>query len=146
MGASGRPGSEAQRDSSSSSLSPWSVPPLSVPRPCLSISSVSLPLGLWEAGPWLSTAPCFSREENQQNFAVARTYSCEFPEPQGPGIGLGVGGVHMGTVTRPNLVEWGDGNGRLAWRPRQHPLSFAVVRQAWPGPLGDTDSNVAATR
>ncbi|XP_034525899.1 linker for activation of T-cells family member 2 isoform X3 [Ailuropoda melanoleuca] len=37
-----------------------------------------------------------SLEENQQNFAVARTYS--------------------------------------------------LVRQAWPGPLGDTDSNVAATR
>ncbi|XP_045642128.1 linker for activation of T-cells family member 2 isoform X3 [Ursus americanus] len=96
MGASGCPGSEAQRDSSSFSLSPWSVPPLSVPRPCLSISSVSLSLGLWEAGPWLSTAPCFSREEDQQNFAVAQTYS--------------------------------------------------LVRQAWPGPLGDTDSNVAATR
>uniref|UniRef100_A0A673UDN0 Linker for activation of T cells family member 2 n=1 Tax=Suricata suricatta TaxID=37032 RepID=A0A673UDN0_SURSU len=58
MGASGSPGS----------LSPRSVPPLSVPCPCLS-------LGLWEAVRWLSTAPCVSRETNPQNFAVAQTYS-----------------------------------------------------------------------
>ncbi|XP_054549582.1 linker for activation of T-cells family member 2 isoform X2 [Talpa occidentalis] len=55
----------------SSSL--WSAPPCSAPRPvCL---SVPLSLGLWEARFWLSTAPCVSRQENQQSFAVAGTYS-----------------------------------------------------------------------
>lgn len=86
----GNPGSEAQRGGGSS-LSPWSVPPLSVPRPCLSVSPVSLSLGLWEAGPWLSAAPCFPREENQQNFAVARTYSCESPNRRVQGLGSGLG-------------------------------------------------------
>ena len=48
--------------------------------PSLSVCPVPLSLGLWEARPWLITAPCVSREENQQNFAVARTYTCESPD------------------------------------------------------------------
>lgn len=41
----------------------------------LSVRLSCLSLGLWGARPWFGTALCFSREESQQNFAVARTYS-----------------------------------------------------------------------
>lgn len=117
------------------SLAPWSVLPLSVPRPSPSVFPVPLYLGLWEAMRWLSTAPCVSREENPQNFSVARTYSCESPNRRPGGDWARGWGGHTcphraEVVARPDLAERGASAGRLFWGSSQRLLDLCSGQAA----------------
>lgn len=106
--------SEARRDGSSSSLSPWYVPPLCSLPLSVHLSYLSVP-ELCKARPWVSTVLCIYRQENEQDFVVARTYSCESPnsKAQGPGSGLGVHIKIPSVLTAlrlwPRMIKWGEG-------------------------------------